>query len=298
MFQSNLLTKNAALLAPTLQALRSAATEVFPVCASIIDKQLSETEQATLSFVNSQPFSEGSWYRPIHNLLVTMAMIRISESRGANRDLVLAAILHDVGYAALEIPGTLHGAAWDKRDVRVQHMAAGKEMSEEYLLQLTREGKLSISSQRLEKILEIIATHDNPYIGKPLSDSEALLHRDADRAFVLSCASFWKDYLALLTDPGQLRRFHGANVDATPEALLALRKASFQDDPSSPMRHLTTFEPMKSEYAQKLVQAQLELRSKEIPVFLSLIEEQQSAHVELKGAFARAIMTDFEIVMK
>jgi hypothetical protein len=225
-------------------------------------------------------------------------MVGISQTSNSDRDLVLAAILHDVGYSALEIPGTLRGAAWDTKDVRVQHMEVSREMSREYLQELIREGKLSMSSQRLEKILEIIATHDNPYIGKPLSDGEALLHRDADRSFVLSCASFWKDYLALLSDPGQLRRFHQANVDATPEALLTLRKASFHDDPSNPLRHLTSFEPMQSEYAQELVQAQLKLRSKEIPAFLSLIEAQQSAHVELKAAFARAIMTDFEVVMK
>jgi HD superfamily phosphodiesterase len=134
-------------------------------------------------------------------------MIEICERTGASRDLVVAAVLHDIGYAGLKIPGTLEGAKWDSKDVRETHMAAGAEMSKKYLRELQAEGALELTSERIEKLVEIIATHDNPYIGKPLNEQEALLHRDADRAFVISAVSFWKDYLAYLSDAKHTKRF-------------------------------------------------------------------------------------------
>lgn len=296
MFQSHPLTKNSALLAPTLQALRAAAHAAFPICASILDSYTTEPERLTLSFVHSQPLSDGSWYRPFHNLFVPMAMIRICESSGADRDLVLAAILHDVGYSALEIPGTLQGAAWDKKHARLEHMAASRVMSERHLRQLINDGNLSMSEERLQKILEIIATHDDPYIGKPLSDSEALLHRDADRLFVISCTSFWKDYLALLSDPTQLKRFDGAGVEATPEALLAQRQLSFVRDPSHSLSTFTLFEPMTSDFAQRLVQLQYASRTAEIPSILSLILPHQVRLPELETFLTGAIVADFKVL--
>jgi hypothetical protein len=292
--ESQLLGRNPALLAPTLQALQAAADAAFPLCATILNARLTQTERDILSFVNSQPLSAGSWYRPIHNLIVTMSMIRICESTNANRDLVLAAILHDVGYSAVEIPGTLQGAAWDTQDARVAHMAAGRQMSEEHLRRLMDEGQLRLDDDRLTKILDIIATHDNPYLGKPLSGSEALLHRDADRLFVLSCTSFWKDYVAFLSDSGQREKFTREQIEPTPENFLQMRQASFVQDVSNSKSHLTTFEPMVSDFAKEAVEQQLADRRAEIAAVLSYVREESSVQSHLEAFLTHAIVTEFE----
>jgi len=292
--QSQPLAKDSALIATILHTLQSAADVAFPKCATLLDAHLSDTERQVLSFVNSQPFGGGSWYRPIHNLVVTMAMIKICKGADANRDLVLAAILHDVGYSALEMPGTLQGAAWEGTDMRLAHMAAGRAMSERYLQQLLDTGTLSMSDERLQKILSIIATHDDPYVGKPLSDKEALLHRDADRLFVLSCVSFWKDYIALLSDSNKLQRLQQSHVEATPQTLLELRRASFIKDPSNQLSHMSEFEPMTSDFAQTFFKLQHARRLDEISSVLSLAHTNESQVTKLTMFLTNSIVDEFK----
>ncbi len=294
------LVKDSTLLASTLHALQSGAEEAFPKCAAILNTRLLDTELCVLSYVNSQPYEGGSWYRPIHNLIVTMAMIKICESTHASRDLVLAAILHDVGYSALEMPGTLQGAAWEGSDVRLAHMAAGRALSEQYLQQLRDAGTLVISDARLQTILSIIATHDNPYIGKPLIDKEALLHRDADRLFVLSCVSFWKDYIALRSDSTKLDRLQQARIEATPQTLLELRRASFIADPSNQLSYMSEFEPMTSNFAQTFFELQHTKRLDEVSSVLSLAgtNESKTQLPELTLFFTNSIVAEFEALAK
>jgi hypothetical protein len=295
--QDELLLRDELARVRLLATLETAAHEAEAVCKEILVQQLNDTERELLDWVQGFPFIEGSWYRPIHNLIVPMAMVSICRETEAPRFLVIPAIVHDVGYTALEIPGTLQGAAWATASVREGHQLASKEMSKPKLTQLRSEGKLQLSEQTLSHILEIVATHDNPYIGKPLIDPLAKLHRDADRSFVISCVSFWKDYLAYLSDEKRVQLFACRGAQLTPDTFLRAREVSFEDDPLSPLRDLTSFEPMTSPEGQRIVNKQRSLRAEEMPTVLALLSRtDESADLELKSYLRERIVQEFMIL--
>jgi hypothetical protein len=262
--ESAVLSKHEEMRRMFLSSLEEATRRAMPECEALLIAQLTDLEKKVYSFVRSHNFVDGAWYRPIHNVVVPCAMIVIVERSGASRDLVLAAMLHDIGYAGLKIPGTLEGAAWDTKDVRESHMAASAEMSRRFLREKQESGELDTTAERIEKLVEIIATHDNPYIGKPLSESEALLHRDADRAFVISTVSFWKDYIAYLSDKQHIKKFAEEGITLTPEAFLRLRQGSFESDDANEMARFTSFEPMTSEWGKAICDGQRARRQAEI----------------------------------
>jgi len=269
--ESALLAESERLRRVFLNSLQEATDRAMPACEGVLLARLSPLERRVFSFVQSHNYVDGAWYRPIHNVVVPLAMIDICEKTGASRDLVLAALLHDIGYAGLKIPGTLEGAKWDSKDVRETHMAASAQMSHRYLSELRVEGALELSCERIDKLVEIIATHDNPYIGIPLTDHEALLHRDADRAFVISTVSFWKDYLAYLSDPKHIKRFADADIQLTPKAFLELRMSGFDATTRNTMSRFTSFEPMKSDAGSEICKGQLARREAEVHgIFSSL----------------------------
>lgn len=293
--ESDILSRSKEMRRMLLGSLEQATRLAELECESMLLDQLSPLENKVFSFVRSHNFVEGAWYRPIHNVLVPRAMIEICERTGASRDLVLAAMLHDVGYAGLKIPGTLEGAKWDTRDVRESHMEAGAQMSRKFLNQLREEGSLDISPERIEELVQIIATHDNPYIGKPLTGQEALLHRDADRAFVISAVSFWKDYLAYLSDSKHVKTFAEAKIKLTPEAFLRLRQGSFEEDSTNTMARFTSYEPMTSEVGAEICAGQLARRLAEIPKVLSALQASAEGLTEM---LREIIVADFGAIVR
>jgi hypothetical protein len=291
--EDSLLARNRSMREVALRCLKAATEIAVPYCAAILDRELSPLEREVLAFVNSHNFTDGSWYRPIHNLVVPYTMIHVCKREGANRDLVLAAMLHDIGYAGVKIPGTLEGAAWKTKDMRERHMAAGAVMSDQFLRQLISDGKVSLSHGRKDELIRIIATHDDPYIGGALEDREALLHRDADRAFVASGASFWKDYLAYLSDPKRASSFRDAGIELTPSVFLELRRASFGSQENNQMARFANLEPMTTEIGQAISEGQLSRRLGEIPSVMGAIRVGGERERELTKVLAQIIIDDF-----
>ena len=224
-------------------------------------------------------------------------MLEICNETSASSDLVLAAILHDVGYAGLKLPGTLSGSAWDTKDARESHMAASAVMSRTFLIDLRDRGAVELSDERIDKLVDIIATHDNPYIGKPLEDTEALLHRDADRAFVISAVSFWKDYIAYLSDERKMPKFSDSGVVLSPQQFLKLREASFLSDESNEMSRYTTYEPMQSSKGKAVAQAQYQQRLREIPSVLAALSPAAGSQGRLEALFTQMIIDDFHSIV-
>lgn len=296
--ESELLSRSLEMREILLLSLQEATNQAIPQCASILDAQLSPVERHVFTWVNGHNFIDGSWYRPFHNLVVSQAMIGICQHTGASRDLVLAAMLHDIGYAGLNIPGTLQGAAWDSKDIREKHMIAGATMSKRFLTQLRATGALDLDEERIDKLVEIIATHDDPYLGRPLKEREALLHRDADRAFVISCVSFWKDYLAYLSDSKHITRFANENIKCTPEAFLELRRGSFEMDRSNQMARFTSYEPMESDTGASISQRQLLLRRAETREVLGALRAGSANQTALIELLRRCIIADFQALPK
>lgn len=158
--------------------------------------KLSNIEKETLEYTQKQEFNDGAWYRPIHNLLVPIAMSKIiSLENNINPDLMFSAILHDIGYSQIHIADTLEGANWEGVDKREEHMKIGARMAKDFLNE-----HIIIDKSRIEILTAIIAEHDNPYIGRSFTQKESIFIRDADRCFVPSTFSFYKDYLAYLND--------------------------------------------------------------------------------------------------
>jgi hypothetical protein len=158
--------------------------------------KLSKIQKETLKYTQKQEFNDGAWYRPIHNLIVPIAMENLIKlEKNVNSDLMLAAILHDIGYSQIHIANTLEGANWEGIDKREVHMKIGSFMANKFLTEET-----NINKERIDRLTSIIAEHDNPYIGKTLNEKESIFVRDADRCFVPSTFSFYKDYLAYLND--------------------------------------------------------------------------------------------------
>ncbi len=296
--QDELLLRSCLSRAKLLNALQEATKEAEVVCREMLIPELNDTERELLEWVSYFPFVDGSWYRPIHNLVVPMAMLKICQEPEVPRFLVVPSIVHDVGYTAFEVPGTLQGAGWTSISMREGHQLASKEMSKPILTRLREEGKFEVSDETYEHILEIIATHDNPYIGIPLTDHLAKLHRDADRAFVISCVSFWKDYLAYLSDAKRMARFEADNIRLTPERFLTTREASFQSTPTGPDTKHTSMEPMTSQTAQAIFDLQRSLRRDEITPLLELLtQDDESSHAALKTFLRDSIVAEFTAMM-
>ena len=296
--EMTILLRNPEIRKTTLETLQRATEKAFKVCQPILFDKLSPSEKEAFTFVDGHSFTDGSWYRPIHNVIVPYAMLEICNETSASSDLVLAAILHDVGYAGLKLPGTLSGSAWDTKDARESHMAASAVMSRTFLNELRDKGAVDLSDERIDKLVDIIATHDNPYIGKPLEDREALLHRDADRAFVISAVSFWKDYIAYLSDERKMPKFSDSGVVLSPQQFLKLREASFLSDESNEMSRYTTYEPMQSSKGKAIAQVQYQQRLRDIPSVLAALSPAAGNQGRLEELFTQMIIDDFNAIAR
>ena len=277
-----------------LSSLKAATERALPTARETLRNRLSPLEREVQTYVDSLHFAGGTWYRPIHNVIVPLAMIAICNAEGAKRDLVIAAQLHDIGYSAISLPSLLQGARLELKDAREAHMHASKIMSDEFLTRLTQEGHVALSPTRKQQLLEIIVTHDYPYIGKSLSDREALLHRDADRCFVLSCVSFWKDYLALVSDSEVVANCSSAHVQASPHTLLEARRTSFLlcDSKVVPGLNESSTEPMFSGIAETIVEGMSAHREGEVQDILNSLIDGDA----MEALFYEAILREIRLL--
>ncbi len=222
-----------------------------------VECHLSDSEAEVFREVNELAFKEGAWYRPLHNIVVPLCMLHIIEGEGLARDLVFPAMNHDAGNSLMKIAPTTQGADWQNKDKRVAHMEIGAKLCREQLERIWEKQlsdpvleHLDITHNRIEQLADIVAHHDDPYIGKELSDPEHLAHRDADRCFVPSALSFWKDYIAYLNDSGCKANASELGVSITPTSLIQCRIASFYSTEQSLPESITR---MGVAYAPHLV---------------------------------------------
>ncbi|HIH17496.1 MAG TPA: HD domain-containing protein [Nanoarchaeota archaeon] len=185
-----------------LESLIAVTDFLTPAFSERLKSRLNDKEKLLYEAVEGVTFAEGNWYRPHHNFIVTASMLSLCFWEGLDRNVLMpAAILHDIGYSALKI--SKYGADWNSRDKRIAHMEAGAVMAADIL-----KGTASMPAEvdgveRVEEIVEIIRTHDNCYIGEPYETDNQLYHRDADRLYVMSFSSFYKDFLNYL-DTGKI----------------------------------------------------------------------------------------------
>lgn len=153
---------------------------------------LKPDERVSQSAVDALPWAEGNWFRPIHNRIVPLAMAIICRMHNLPRNFVHPAIWHDVGYTTLTVPSTDKGLTWASIEMREAHMARGAVLFEEFA---RGPGKGLIDEKSIIRFRDFIAVHDKPYIGGRIKEMDQPL-RDADRVFVPSLFSFYKDYIS------------------------------------------------------------------------------------------------------
>ncbi len=202
-----------------------------------LNNLLLPAERVVQSYVQELGFSEGAWYRPIHNIIVTAAMITICERENYSRNLVFAAQLHDAGNSLMKVADTTEGASWESVDKRWKHMELGGVMLYTALGLLRGIGQVEISNQEILNLKRIVDTHDFPYLGKELTDPEAQAHRCADRVFVPSALSWYKDMIAHFSDKSYLEKAVQLQFQLSPREFLLSRLAFFyQNEESLPQQ--------------------------------------------------------------
>jgi hypothetical protein len=122
------------------------------------------------------------WYDPYHILFSTNFALDLVKVETLDRLIVSGIILHDVGYLAIQ-----DSMQWSNPDIRITHMQEGVALAARVLFEH------GFTAPELEKILGMIAVHDNPYLGIEIEGRDRLGLRDCDRAWVMHILSFYKD---------------------------------------------------------------------------------------------------------
>jgi len=192
-----------------------------------LDILLSPAEKAVQSYVQELGFREGAWYRPSHNTIVTAAMVAICGRENYSRKLVFAAQLHDAGNSLMKLADTTEGASWEAVDKRWKHMELGGVMLYTALGLLRAMGQVEISDEEIINLKRIVDAHDLPYLGGKLTNPEAQAHRCADRVFVPSALSWYKDMIAHFSDKSYLKKAEELGFELSPQEFLISRMAFF-----------------------------------------------------------------------
>ncbi|MBI5003337.1 hypothetical protein HZC31_08190 [Candidatus Woesearchaeota archaeon] len=179
-----------------MQILRQLVQEIAPSFLSQVKKELQEHEQKIWEQVIPYYAEGGRFYDMWHIPLSTRFMIALCQKEKLERAVFVSAImLHDSGYAKITQGNNALKKGNISADERISHMYYGQVLAED----LFKKNKgFGLTKKFQERIKALIATHDNPYIGKPLTTREEKIHRDADRYYVLSFTSFIKDFLRYL----------------------------------------------------------------------------------------------------
>ncbi len=201
--------KNSSIRLRTIECLQDVVTTIMPQLNNELKCKLRPQERLLWAELQKLTWLEGNWYRPHHNFIVTATMNQFCQQNPifGRGFLMSLAMLHDIGYTKLQI--AKQGQDWNSVEKRKAHMKFGAEMYKEIIEQMEQEGTYSINRfdfdeedgpwPTIEMGVEIIGTHDNPYIGEELPNiSFAHILRDMDRLYVCSFSSFVKDYINYL----------------------------------------------------------------------------------------------------
>jgi hypothetical protein len=210
-----------ALLAPeeVLTILRRLAAATAPPLWASVDQRIARRfpRLGPLARWVQQQYADDSrcrWYDALHIAFAAEFTLDLLEQGLGEETLLAGVLLHDIGYMA--IPDK---EVWNRPEVRVTHMQEGAAMAARVL------AELGFSPAEIGHVVGLVATHDNPYLGYPLTGDARLTLRDCDRVWVMHLASFYKDWACKpATDPNR-----------DPRRLLAVRWAQFHGTDPTPL---------------------------------------------------------------
>lgn len=250
-----------------MQILKQLVQELAPSFINNVKKELLNSEQKIFEQIIPYYLCGGRFYDPWHIPLSTRFMIALCQKEKLDRAVFVAAILlHDSGYSKI----TEENNALTKGDVsnnhRVSHMNLGQLIADELF---QKNNGFGFSRAQQEKVKSLIATHDNPYIGKLLMTNNEKLLRDADRYYVLSFTSFVKDFLRyiekdhLFTPEGFMKE-RICMFFSEPEINTFGFEQKFLPTPSDFEKYHLNYEPMFTSFGKNHVLLQLQERMKDV----------------------------------
>ena len=194
-----------------MEILQWAAKRFQPELLQQVRNKLDVRELKLLDYVFEKYYREdkmtGRWYDPYHILISTDFALRLA---GLSPLIIPAIILHDIGYKAIPDKDT----GWNTKHSRIVHMQEGAALAAGDLVRVG-----GLSSEEIEVIVGIVASHDNLILGIPVNNPTRLALIDADRVWVMHFISFWKDFVSEAGHP----------EDLSPSDLLKLRHDKFYE---------------------------------------------------------------------
>lgn len=242
------------------------------ILVDILKERLTEFERELLELVMPRYTQGCRWYDPFHIPYSALFLINLCQKEKLDRSVLLPALLlHDVGYSALITDKNKNAekvkAGTVSADDRIAHMKAGVQVTAELFAELRKRGFINETS--VEKaVQDIVATHDNPYIGIPLETPLEEQHRDADRIFVMSFVSFVKDYLRYLEEGKEITQqtflVERLTTFSKPSGFSGAYTVGIQLTPEMGEKHKNRFEPLQYRYSVAVNQEQFKMRLAEI----------------------------------
>lgn len=168
--------------------LRGVVTKFLPELVQKTRETLRSRDLKLFDYVFGQYYLKdqitGRWYDPYHILLSTCFAVRLVKTeKGISPLIVPGIIMHDIGYCAINLADLLSA------ETRITHMQEGAAISAEALVRVR-----GFNANEIGIIVGMVATHDNWILNIPIADSRLAL-TDADKIFVMSFISFYKDWV-------------------------------------------------------------------------------------------------------
>ncbi|MFH1423789.1 MAG: hypothetical protein ABIG29_02440 [Candidatus Nealsonbacteria bacterium] len=246
-----------------IKALKEVSAKFQPDLFQVVKKELSVSDLKLLDYVFTTYYPEGNtkgrWYDSYHVLLSTHFAVQLERTNDLVSPLIIPGIiLHDLGYTVLPDGSKKN---WSTGQNRILHMQEGAAVAAKCLAEMGCYNPFEIGI-----IVEMVATHDNWILGIPTSDADILALVDADKVFIMSFLSFFKDWVSEIGHPADLSLqdfyrlrqdlFYQAQVPFTGLAKLWRErqfKARWQEIQQDILRNETSFR----QYAERHIRAEL-----------------------------------------
>lgn len=137
-------------------------------------------------------YMHGREAEDIHHLAVTEIMMNLLKETNLDEEVMMAtSLLHDIGYATISPDKKKNYSGKQQqylsKEIVKEHMVSGAKIAKSILCQL------DFPKNKMNKVLEIIITHDNPKLGLPLKTKEQKLLKEADNLWMTTDEAFWLD---------------------------------------------------------------------------------------------------------
>lgn len=182
-----------------LEVLKEVADRFSPVLAQKAGEVLKPRDSKLFYYVLKYFYQgeriKGRWYDQYHIPLGVFFIGKAVKLGQAPPESVQGFNFHDAGYAFIDPEFKIKGENKENLQVvsssRILHMQKAAGPVAKILIESG-----DFNSEEICKIVDVVVSHDNGYLGLPIEEEPLLLAvRDADRTLVMHLISFYKDWL-------------------------------------------------------------------------------------------------------